>query len=295
MELLTKQFADYIQFEKRFSPHTIKAYTNDVNQFLNYIETHYQLNKLIEITHLHIRSWVVSLMDNGISARAVNRKVTTLKTFYNYFLRKELITINPMLKIQAPKAGKKITVFIEKDNLDKLLDNTAFENDFSGTRNKLIIELFYATGMRLSELIGIKKSDIDYYNKNIKVLGKRNKERLIPVTSNMIDLIKKYNDIKEENKLTKSHYFFVTSTDKKLYEKLVYRIVNNYLSKVTTISKKSPHVLRHSFATHMLNNGADINAIKELLGHSSLAATQVYTHNSVEKLKSVHKQAHPRG
>ena len=199
-----------------------------------------------------------------------------------------------MPKIQSPKISKRLTVFVEKDNMDKLLDNIDFGDDFVGIRNQLIIELFYATGIRLAELIGLKQNNLDMYNCSIKVLGKRNKERIIPFADSLKPKIKKYLVQKAKIDNINNDRFFVTEKGNKLYEKLVYRVINNYLSMVTTVEKRSPHVLRHTFATHMLNNGADLNAIKELLGHSSLAATQVYTHNTVEKLKSIHKQAHPK-
>lgn len=284
-------FSEYLQYEKRSSSHTLLAYTHDLDQFFEYLDTTYQIKNISEINHLIIRSWIVSLMDQKISSRSVNRKITTLKSFYKYLLRQKTVTENPMLKIQSPKTSKRLPVFVEREKMDVLLDNITFGDDFEGQRNKLIIEIFYATGIRLSELINIKHTDVDISNCQLKVLGKRNKERIIPFNDGLKEQIKRYEKSKSG---MKEDYLFVNKNGKKLYPKFIYRLVNHYLSDVTTIDKKSPHVLRHTFATHMLNNGADLNAIKELLGHANLSATQVYTHNTVEKLKNIHKQAHPK-
>lgn len=285
-------FLEFIKFEKRFSKHTLVAYSNDLRQFISYLQTTYEIKNSSEINHIIIRSWIVSLMEQKISPRSVNRKITTLKTFYKYLLRQNIVKENPMLKILSPKTSKRLPVFIEKDKMNTLLDDSAFGDDFEGQRNKLIIELFYATGIRLSELINLKQANVDLYQCQIKVLGKRNKERIVPFNSILKDQIQQY--ITSKSNLS-DEFLFVNKNGKQLYEKFVYRIVNTYLSLITTANKKSPHVLRHTFATHMLNNGADLNAIKELLGHANLSATQVYTHNTVEKLKNIHKQAHPRG
>lgn len=292
MEASRDSFLQYLQFEKRLSSHTILAYSGDLNQFFDFLQTTYEIRSLSEINHTVVRSWVVELMDQKISPRSVNRKITTLKTFYKYLLRQGIVIENPMLKIMSPKASKRLPVFVEKDNMNVLIDNTAFGDDFDGVRNKLIIELFYATGIRLSELINLKEANVDLHACQIKVLGKRNKERIVPFSNEMKNSIQNY--ISKKSGLT-TEFLFEMESGKKMYEKFVYRLVNKYLSIVTTIDKKSPHVLRHTFATHMLNNGADLNAIKELLGHANLAATQVYTHNTVEKLKNIHKQAHPKG
>ncbi len=292
MDASRDSFLQYLQFEKRLSSHTILAYSGDLDQFFDFLHTTYETKKLSEINHTLVRSWVVQLMDQKISPRSVNRKITTLKTFYKYLLRQNIVTENPMLKIMSPKTSKKLPVFVEKDNMNVLIDNTEFGDDFDGVRNKLIIELFYATGIRLSELINLKQNNVDLHACQIKVLGKRNKERIIPFSNEMKNSIQNY--ISQKSGLT-TEFLFEMESGKKMYEKFVYRLVNKYLSIVTTIDKKSPHVLRHTFATHMLNNGADLNAIKELLGHANLAATQVYTHNTVEKLKTIHKQAHPKG
>ncbi len=288
-----EDFINYIRFEKRFSNHTIVAYQNDLLQFSDFLQSTYNTNEINDANHLLIRSWIVDLMNKKITPRSVNRKITTLKTFYKFLLRQKIVSENPMLKIQAPKTSKKLPVFVEKEKMDALLDNIEFGDDFSGKRNKLIIELFYSTGMRLTELINLKITDVDFYNNQLKVLGKRNKERIIPFSQELKLTIENYLTVKRE--VSENDFLLTLNSGKKLYEKFVYNIVKSYLSHVTTIDKKSPHVLRHTFATHMLNNGADLNAIKDLLGHANLSATQIYTHNTVEKLKNIHKQAHPRG
>jgi len=284
-------FLEYLQFEKRFSPHTLVAYQSDLNQFFDYIQNTYKIDVLEEINHSLIRSWIVELMDKKVSARSINRKITSLKTFYKYLLRHKKVVENPMLKIQSPKVSKRLPVFVEKDKMNALLDNVEFGSDFVGQRNKLIIEIFYSTGMRLAELINLKESDVDFYSNQLKVIGKRNKERIIPFTNELKNQIENYLKVRPENT---SETLIINSKGKKIDRKFVYELVKSYLSQVTTIEKRSPHVLRHTFATHMLNNGADLNAIKELLGHANLSATQVYTHNTVEKLKNIHKQAHPK-
>lgn len=293
MELLVgkESFIQYLQFEKRLSNHTLVAYSNDVAQFFKFLETTYEIKTIEEISHSFVRSWIVSLMENDITPRSVNRKITTLKTFYKYLIRQGVITENPMLKILSPKTSKRLPVFVEKEKMDMLLDVVDFGEDAQGVRNKLIIELFYATGMRLSELINLKQADIDLYSHQMKVLGKRNKERIIPFNREIKNTIEAYIETKKEQP---NVFLFEGKKGNKLNPETVYAVVKSYLSMVTTIDKKSPHVLRHSFATHMLNNGADLNAIKELLGHANLQATQIYTHNTVEKLKNIHKQAHPK-
>ncbi len=292
IEICRKEFIDFIQFEKRASNNTLLAYSNDLFQFVNYLDTVYEIKSITEVGHTIIRSWVVSLVEQKISSRSINRKITTLKSFYKFLIRQNIILEDPMLKILSPKVPKRLPSFIEKDKMDTLLDDTFFGDDFEGIRNKLIIEVFYATGIRLSELINLKQSNVDLYLCQIKVLGKRNKERIIPFNTILKEQIQQYIILKAD---VKNEFFFINKNGKKLYEKFIYRLVKTYLSQITSAKKKSPHVLRHSFATHMLNNGADLNAIKELLGHTSLAATQIYTHNTVEKLKSIHKQAHPKG
>ena len=291
MEL--KSFLQYLSFEKRFSPHTVLAYQNDLQQFLTFIKKLYETEDTSSITHSMVRSWIVDLMEKEISPRSINRKLTTLKTFYKFLLRQGKVLTNPMLKVQAPKTSKRLPVFVDEKKMDLLFSDKNFGEGFEATRDHLMLEIFYATGMRLSELIGLEDSSIDTYECQVKVLGKRNKERIIPFTNKLKELINIYLKARQEI-VNKAPGFFVTDKGKKLYPKLVYRIVTGRLGTVTTLDKKSPHVLRHTFATHMLNNGADINSVKELLGHANLSATQVYTHNTIEKLKKVYKQAHPR-
>ena len=284
-----EDFINYIKSEKRFSNHTITSYETDLNQFFNYIQQSIKLLNPKDVSFKLIRNWISSLLENNLKSTSVNRKISSLKSYYKFLLVSNYVETNPTLKLISPKSSKRLPVFVEKDNMDSLFDKDFFEDSYEGKRDKLIIELFYFTGMRLSELINIKISDIDKVNSQIKVIGKRNKERLIPITFNTLkDLNEFINFYEIEN------FLFAEGNGKKLYSKKVYRIVNKYLAKISSIKKKSPHVLRHSFATHMLNNGADINAIKEILGHANLSATQIYTHNSIKKLKNVHKQAHPK-
>ncbi len=291
-----EKFIQYIKFEKRYSKYTLTAYKKDLSQFLFFVEKNYNIFNIKNVDHLMIRSWLAYLMGNSISTRTINRKISTLKSFYRYLIKESIVKKNPMDKIISPKTYKKLPNFIEKNKMDLLFCQTDFGKGFLAARDKLILEMFYATGMRLSELVNIHQSDVDTYNYTIKVLGKRNKERIIPFSNRLNILIITYIKAKQEiiNNKEKNNYFFVTEKGKKIYTKLVYRIVNHYLNQITTLDKKSPHVLRHTFATHMLNNGADLNAIKELLGHSNLASTQIYTHNTIEKLINVYKQAHPK-
>lgn len=288
-------FLKYLQFEKRFSPNTIRSYENDLSQFIQFVEDNYREKEIHLVDEKIIRAWIVDLMGKDFSSLTVNRKISTLKTFYKFLLRENNIKSNPMDKVISPKTSKKLPSFIEEVQINKLLDEFSFGDDFEGIRNKTVIEMFYNTGMRLSELIGIKNNDIDFSNSTVKVLGKRNKERIMPLQLSFLNDLKQYLNVRKNEFPEIQHdYFFITDKGNKIYEKFVYRIVNKYLSLVTTIEKKSPHILRHTFATHMLNNGADLNTIKELLGHANLAATQVYTHNTFEKLKTIYKQAHPR-
>jgi integrase/recombinase XerC len=287
-------FIRFIQFEKRFSPHSILSYTNDLEQFQVYLGQ--TSTPIADARHFHIRSWMVQLLKDGNTPRTINRKISSLKSFYKFMLRNNSITENPLAKVTTPKVSKRLPVFVEQKNIDQLLTDITFEEDYEGVRDKTLIELFYATGMRRSELVSIQTTDIDTYNSQVKVLGKGNKERILPLAPALIRTMQHYlAERKTAFEDIAGNALFLNKKGNALKDYEAYAIVKKYLSMVTTLDKKSPHVLRHTFATHMLNEGADINAVKELLGHSSLAATQVYTHNTIERLKSVHKQAHPRG
>ena len=287
--MLQSKFISFIKSEKRLSQYTVTSYNSDLNQFFLFLNNFDGISTEKEITFKIIRLWISFLVESGLSSRSVNRKISTIKSYFKFLEISEEIILNPTLKIISPKISKKLPVIVEKVNLDLLLDKENFENSFIGTRDKLIIEVFYLTGIRLSELIGIRIKDFNFESLTLKIFGKRNKERLVPLSFNIVNDIQKF-----INKYNLNSLLFTNENQEKLYPKKVYRIVNYYIGKVSSVNKKSPHVLRHSFATHMLSNGADINAIKEILGHSNLSATQIYTHNSVEKLKSVYKQAHPR-
>jgi len=283
------EFLNYIKSEKRYSKYTLISYQTDLLQFFSFLLDNFSIEDSDKVNFKMIRSWISSLVESGLKNTSVNRKISSLKSYYRFIEVSGYSSENPTLKIVSPKISKKLPVFVEKSNINNLLDKAYFKNDFCGHRDRLIIEVFYFTGIRLMELLNIHVTDIDFTNSLVKVLGKRNKERLIPLSNNTLRDLKLFITTYKLN-----NYLFTDIDDKKLYAKKVYRIVNKYISMVSSIKKKSPHVLRHSFATHMLNNGADINAIKELLGHASLSATQVYTHNTIDKLKSVYKQAHPR-
>jgi len=289
-------FIDYLKYEKRGSLNTVISYTTDLEQFFEYLEQKFQITDIKDIDSKIIRTWIITLVEEGLSARSINRKISSLKSFFKYHNRIKTITYNPTKQIIAPKIAKRLPEFVAQEDMERLFNENLFADTYEGWRDRVIIELFYSTGMRLSELINLKFQDIDFYEKSIKVLGKRNKERIIPIGNIAIEALRKYL-LFFESKFGESKkylHIFVTSKANKIYPKAVYKIVRKYLDMVTTIDKRSPHVIRHTFATHLLNNGADINAIKEILGHSSLAATQVYTHNSIDKLKAIYKQAHPR-
>lgn len=287
--MFIKRFLNYLKTEKRYSPLTITAYKKDLEQFFQFILGQYNISEIKEIHHGIIRSWIVEMADMELSSRSINRKISSLKSHYKYLIREQVVVENPLLKITTPKSSKQLPVFVDQKAMDDLLDKVEFEKGFAGERDKLIIAVLYSTGIRLSELVNLKISAINFYEMTVKVIGKGNKERILPFSTELKKELQEYikkNDIFD--------WLFLTDKKKKIYPKLVYRIVNMYLSKVTTIKKKSPHVLRHTFATHMLNNGADLNAIKEFLGHTSLAATQVYTHNTINKFSNIYKQAHPK-
>lgn len=284
------EFINYLSLEKRFSAHTIKAYQNDLMTFEVFLIDEFQIS-LSEANHTHIRSWVVSLMGDSILPRSIRRKISVLSGFYKYLILRQVVENSPVDKVPLPKVSKKLPVFVEEKAMNFLFDTNFFQNNEIGLRDKSILLLFYHSGLRLSELISIRIADVDFVKNSVKVLGKRNKERILPFSLEINETLKLYLSYRN---LVGNDYLFVTPKGEKMYPKLVYRLVNNYLSKVSCVNKISPHVLRHSFATHLLNNGADLNSIKELLGHANLSATQVYTHNSMEKIKSIYKQAHPR-
>lgn len=292
-----ERFLDYIKYEKRYSSHTIVSCKTDLDQFSKFLKNEFLINDLSDSKTFHIRTWIANLSEKGISNRTIQRKISSLRSYFKYLIKLEIIDSSPAEQLITPKTNQKLPQFVEEKNMIKLLfDSSYFPEGFKGKRDKLLLKLLYYTGMRLSELIHLKSNDIDQFNESLKVLGKRNKERIIPISSTLLDEIKAYIDFtKDEFEKSEEPYLLLSDKGKKLYPKFVYRKVNYYLSLVTTLSKKSPHILRHSFATHMLNRGADLNAIKEILGHADLTATQVYTHNSITKLKNVHKLAHPKG
>jgi len=292
---IIQPFLNYLKFEKRFSQHTIISYQTDLVAFFDYMQLAYNGVEPDQLSHIYIRSWLANLKDGGMTSKSINRKISTLRSFFKYQLKLGVIAQTPMAKINAPKNEKRLPRFVAKKDVDMLFNHVEFSDDWKGTTNRLIFHIFYNTGMRLSELINLRESNIDFYNHTIKVLGKGNKERIIPMSNQLAEEIKKYLLVKKERSIkSEAEVLLVGENGKKLASRSVYSTVKYYLGLVSTVEKKSPHILRHSFATHLTNNGADLNAIKELLGHSSLAATQVYTHNTIEKLKNIYKQAHPK-
>ncbi|MBX2932169.1 MAG: tyrosine-type recombinase/integrase [Chitinophagaceae bacterium] len=289
-----EQFLHYLKFEKRYSLHTIIAYQNDIEQFFVYINAEYESPQLSAINAMMVRSWLATLKgDENLSAKSLNRKISSLKSFFKYQLKKEAITKSPMTTVVAPKVNKRLPVFVQENNIQTLLQHVAFSDDWNGKTEKLALELLYNTGIRLSELIQLKELQVDAHYQQIKVVGKGNKERIIPVSTELMNSLQNYIATKP-NELKQVANLLVTDKGKPLQPRKVYGFVKKNLSLVTTVQKRSPHILRHSFATHLMNNGADLNAVKELLGHSSLAATQIYTHNTIEQLKDVYKKAHPK-
>ena len=286
-------FLQYISFVKRYSEHTLKAYRSDLFSFSDYLMADFEINDVKDASTQMIRSWVASLKESEQNTHSINRKISSLKSFYKFLIKEGEIDANPMQKIQLLKTAEKLPVYIEKGQLNEYLEKNIKENDFVSIRNKLIVDLLYSTGLRQGELISLKHSSVDYSNKLLKVFGKRNKERIIPLSKRMTDDISNYILVKEKFIDITNDWLIVTNKGKKAYPKFIYRIVNQQLEGYTS-TKKSPHILRHSFATHMLNNGADLNSIKELLGHSNLSATQIYTHNTIEQLKKIYNKAHPR-
>ena len=290
-----ESFLQYLQIEKRYSPHTVRSYLNDLDQFYAFLSSLGLPEDPVSATSHDIRAWIVSMLDNNYSTVSVHRKISCLRVFYRYMRKDGILKSDPLEKVVLPKRKKTLPVFIEEEALTRLLDNYSFGDGFAGIRNRTIIEILYLTGMRRSELVGLKDNDVDLAEGSVKVTGKRNKQRIIPLVKPFLARLQEYIKIRNDNVETLNNgWFFITDKGNKLYDKYVYNTVNSYLAMVTTIEKKSPHILRHTFATHMLNRGADLNSIKELLGHANLSATQIYTHNTFEKLKKVYKQAHPR-
>ncbi len=286
-------FLEYISLEKKYSPHTAKAYQDDISSFQLFCDTHFDSDDLTTIHYSQIRSWIVSLVDAGISNRSINRKVSSLKAFYKFLLKSKQISESPLMKHKALKVGKRVQVPFSGTEINDVILGLSDESDFKSLRNRLIVEMFYSTGMRRSELINLEIVDIDLTKETVKVLGKRNKERFIPLLKSVQETLQRYLVLRSDH-YAENKYLFVTEKGKKIYGTLVYRIINGYFSTVSSKVKKSPHVIRHSFATHLLNEGADLNSVKELLGHSSLASTQVYINSSLKELKQVYNQAHPR-
>lgn len=292
---LVDKYIDYLRYEKNYSSHTEISYYTDLVQFNDYIKSFFpDIEGLGFVDGDIVRAWIIYLMEQKTSARSVNRKLSSLKSFYRFLQKTGKISISPLKKITGPKAKKGIPSFVNYADMEKVLDVEADESDFGAYRDKVILELFYVTGMRRAELIGLKDSDVDLYSENIKVTGKRNKQRIIPISKNTLELIKIYITVRNKKFENQTETFFVKEDGEPVYPMLIHRIVSSRLKWIPTLSKASPHVLRHSFATGMLNNGADINAVKELLGHSSLASTEIYTHTSFEELKKIYNKAHPR-
>ncbi|HZH69886.1 MAG TPA: tyrosine-type recombinase/integrase [Flavobacteriaceae bacterium] len=290
-----QKFFDYLSLEKKYSPHTLVAYRNDIENFFDFAQREFDCRNPKEINYPIIRNWIVFLVEQGLSNTSVNRKISSLKSYYKFLLKTKQIAENPLAKHKALKTPKNIQIPFSEKEVSQVLENLHSQDDFESVRDRAIVEMFYVTGMRKSELINLKLFDIDFQKKQIKVLGKRNKERYIPLLNSLEQTLKQYLLIREEIKNAKTDQsLFLTKKGVKVNQSLVYRIINDYFSTASTKLKKSPHILRHSFATHLLNQGADLNAVKELLGHSSLASTQVYTHNSIAELKKVYAKSHPR-
>ena len=290
-----KAFSEYLLLEKKYSKHTVLAYMRDIEMFQLFLDEQHDSEEVSKVGYSEIRQWIVELVNSGISNRTINRKISSLNTFYKFLLKTQNLQVNPLKQHKALKVGKKVQLPFSEQELKTVLENTIEVNDFESARDYLIVELFYATGIRRIELVNIKLSDVDFGNRQLKVLGKRKKERYIPLIDTLINAIRDYSVYRNQlPNIEDSDYLFLTKKGVKIYEMLVYRIINKYFSEASSKAKCSPHVLRHSFATHLLNKGAGLNAVKELLGHTSLAATQVYTHNSIAELKKVYAKSHPR-
>jgi integrase/recombinase XerC len=284
-------FLDFLQHEKRSSGNTITSYKTDLDQCSKYLLFQYECDNLVQASSVMLRSWIVSLMEEGLNPTSVNRKIATLRSFYGYLRRKKVVPSDPTKTLSALKMRKKLPAFVEEKAMEALFEPTEFTDDFESLRDRCVLELLYGTGIRLSELIGLELSDLDLSGRTVRVFGKRSKERLVPITQSLVQLLTQYLAARPNEG---SNSLILTDSGNPAYPVFVQRMVKKYLTNVTTLSQKSPHVLRHTYATHLLNRGADLNAIKELLGHSNLAATQIYTHNSIEKLKKTHEQAHPK-
>lgn len=292
---IQESFINYLKYEKRCSSHTLVAYQNDLDQFMQFCAEMIGGFDLNKVDNKLMRAWVVQMMEHRMTPRSVNRKISTLKAFFKYLMKMDMIEKSPVVQVPLPKIRKKLPFFVEENSLNHLLDDGFFDQTFGGIRDKLIITLLYGTGIRRSELLGLEEKDVDLNANQIKVTGKRNKQRIIPFPASIQPLIRQYRELKEITFGITSGSMILTDKGEPAYEKMIYRVVNSYLAKVTSLEKKSPHVLRHTYATHLLNKGADLNAVKELLGHSSLAATEIYTHTTFEKLHNIYQQAHPRG
>ncbi|MCH6232688.1 tyrosine-type recombinase/integrase [Cognataquiflexum rubidum] len=293
---MTDSFINYLEFEKRASRHTVLAYRKDLEQFSEFCSLSFEKEDISTADHPEIRAWVIDLVDQGLSSTSVNRKIATLRSFYKFLMRSGEITKDPTYKLRALKTPKRLPEFVQEDAIDKVLDELQFKPDFDGQRDKMVMEFLYLTGVRLSELLELRWKDIDLAGEAVKVLGKRKKERIIPITAGLKKNIVSYRKVFQEtfSNLQDSDYFIVINNKEQAYPMKIYRIVKEHLDLFAQTTKRSPHLLRHTFATHLLNKGADLNAVKDLLGHANLAATQVYTHNSMEKLKAVFEQAHPK-
>ena len=292
---LLNDFLHYLRFEKRYSAHTVTAYEHDIAQFFFFAAAQFAIDNPTEIAHFHVRSWLASMKEGKLLPRTINRKISSVNSFYKHLMRLGLISKSPVKLLYAQKLPGRLPVFLKESETEFLFQEIQFDEGFSGFTDRLVCELLYVTGIRRNELLQLKENDIEWSLKQIRVLGKGNKERLIPVSDVLLDSIKEYIALKMTKDVYDNIYLLNLPSGKPLYAGYVYSTVKKYLTMITTLKKKSPHVLRHSFATHLLNNGANIQAIKDLLGHSSLAATQIYTHNSIDRLKEIHKQNHPRG
>lgn len=291
-----QSFFSYLSLEKRFSAHTLKAYRSDLESFIAHIVEHQCLTSSAEVRHLHVRSWIVAQMEAGQSPRSINRRLSCLKTYFRFLKKRGQIGKDPMKKVVSPRTGKRLPVFVQEHQMHALFTHVDFQEDYGGQQHRLILELLYATGVRRSEASHLKVSDIDFSRKVLRVRGKGDKERQLPVADYLSNLLENFIALRSETfPSTQEPWLFLNRKGERLIPESIYRIVRNNLSLVTTAEQRSPHVLRHSFATHLSNRGAELNAIKELLGHASLAATQVYTHNSIERLKEIYEKAHPKG